>query len=112
MLDALRQALKDGGTLAIRLAALITPAELDSTRARVDALLASGKHPEPSGEWPAIPGRPCRQPMPHRPLVRKSALPAIRPGPVRVRNTRPVRLMTCMPGPLPRSPPCLVRAAT
>ncbi|MFK4097056.1 SCO1664 family protein [Streptomyces anthocyanicus] len=58
VLDALRQALKDGGTLALRLAALITPAELDATRARVDALLASGKHPEPGGEWPAIPWPP------------------------------------------------------
>lgn len=58
MLDALRRALKDGGTLALRLAALITPAELDATRARVDALLASGKHPEPGGEWPAIPWPP------------------------------------------------------
>ncbi|MEW2265547.1 SCO1664 family protein [Streptomyces sp. NPDC047853] len=58
VLDALREALKDGGTLAGRLAALITPAELDATRARVDALLASGRHPEPSGEWPAIPWPP------------------------------------------------------
>ncbi|WP_328559563.1 SCO1664 family protein [Streptomyces coelicoflavus] len=58
VLDALKEALKDGGTLAIRLAALITPAELDATRARVDALLTSGKHPEPSGEWPAIPWPP------------------------------------------------------
>ncbi|MGW7569575.1 SCO1664 family protein [Streptomyces tendae] len=58
VLDTLREALKDGGTLAIRLAALITPAELDATRARVGALLDSGKHPEPSGEWPAIPWPP------------------------------------------------------
>lgn len=58
VLDALRRALKDGGTLALRLAALITPAELDATRAQVDALLASGKHPEPGGEWPAIPWPP------------------------------------------------------
>lgn len=58
VLDALREALKDGGTLATRLASLITGAELDATRARVDALLASGKHPEPSGEWPAIPWPP------------------------------------------------------
>ncbi|MEU6456156.1 SCO1664 family protein [Streptomyces sp. NPDC048232] len=57
-LDALRQALKDGGALALRLGDLITPAELDATRARVDALLASGKHPEPGGEWPAIPWPP------------------------------------------------------
>ncbi|MET9358842.1 SCO1664 family protein [Streptomyces sp. NPDC006617] len=58
VLDTLGQALKDGGTLAIRLAPLLTPAELDATRARVGALLASGKHPEPSGEWPAIPWPP------------------------------------------------------
>ncbi|WP_226486358.1 SCO1664 family protein [Streptomyces parvulus] len=57
-LDALRQALKDGAGLATRLAGLITPAELDATRARLDALLASGKHPEPGGEWPAIPWPP------------------------------------------------------
>ena len=37
---------------------LITAAELDATRARVDALLASGVHPEPTGEWPAIPWPP------------------------------------------------------
>ncbi|MEU7403698.1 MULTISPECIES: SCO1664 family protein [Streptomyces] len=58
VLDALKEGLEDGGALAIRLAALITPAELDATRARVGALLTSGKHPEPSGEWPAIPWPP------------------------------------------------------
>jgi uncharacterized repeat protein (TIGR03843 family) len=58
VLDALKAALKDDGTLATRLGPLITPAEIDATRARVDALLASGKHPEPSGEWPAIPWPP------------------------------------------------------
>ncbi|MFC8871937.1 SCO1664 family protein [Streptomyces sp. NPDC057148] len=57
-LDGLREALRDGGTLASRLGALITPAELAATRARVDALLTSGKHPEPGGEWPAIPWPP------------------------------------------------------
>ncbi|MFD8204480.1 SCO1664 family protein [Streptomyces sp. NPDC003470] len=57
-LGALREALGDGGPLAVRLGELITPAELDATRARVDALLESGKHPEPSGEWPAIPWPP------------------------------------------------------
>ncbi|WP_189300142.1 SCO1664 family protein [Streptomyces cinerochromogenes] len=52
--------LRDGlhGTLGERLAALITAAEIDATRARVDALLTSGLHPEPSGEWPAIPWPP------------------------------------------------------
>ncbi|MER7193967.1 SCO1664 family protein [Streptomyces flaveolus] len=57
-LDALQEALKDGAPLAARLGELITPAELDATRARVGALLESGKHPEPSGEWPAIPWPP------------------------------------------------------
>ncbi|MGX1371213.1 putative repeat protein (TIGR03843 family) [Streptomyces canus] len=56
VLKGLRKALS--GDLAARLAALITPAEIDATRARVDALLESGKHPEPSGEWPAIPWPP------------------------------------------------------
>ncbi|MGW2458404.1 SCO1664 family protein [Streptomyces sp. NPDC004457] len=52
--------LRDGleGELGRRLAALITAAEIDATRARVDALLTSGVHPEPSGEWPAIPWPP------------------------------------------------------
>ncbi|MEU3729088.1 SCO1664 family protein [Streptomyces sp. NPDC033538] len=58
VLDALRQALTDDGPLAVRLGPLITPAELDATRGRVEALLAAGKHPEPSGEWPAIPWPP------------------------------------------------------
>ncbi|MEU1162503.1 SCO1664 family protein [Streptomyces sp. NPDC005921] len=56
VLEGLRTAL--GGALGTRLAELITAAELDATRARVDALLTAGKHPEPSGEWPAIPWPP------------------------------------------------------
>lgn len=56
VLEGLRTALD--GALGTRLAELITPAELDATRARVDALLTVGKHPEPSGEWPAIPWPP------------------------------------------------------
>ncbi|MFJ9897138.1 SCO1664 family protein [Streptomyces sp. NPDC091280] len=58
VLQGLSAALEDGGGLAGTLAELITAAELDATRARVDALLATGKHPEPSGEWPAIPWPP------------------------------------------------------
>ncbi|MFF4865237.1 SCO1664 family protein [Streptomyces sp. NPDC002405] len=58
VLKALKDTLRDGAPLATRLAALITPAELDATRARVTALLTSGTHPEPSGEWPAIPWPP------------------------------------------------------
>ncbi|MEU3029508.1 SCO1664 family protein [Streptomyces incarnatus] len=46
------------GDLGERLAPLITAAELDATRARVAALLASGLHPEPGGDWPAIPWPP------------------------------------------------------
>ncbi|MEG3629277.1 SCO1664 family protein [Streptomyces poriticola] len=57
-LGALQEQLKDGAALATRLAGLITPGEIDATRARVDALLASGTHPEPGGQWPAIPWPP------------------------------------------------------
>ncbi|AKJ14193.1 phosphatidylinositol kinase [Streptomyces incarnatus] len=56
VLDSLREAL--GGPLGERLTALITPAEIDATLARVEALLTTGVHPEPSGEWPAIPWPP------------------------------------------------------
>ncbi|MGW6526388.1 SCO1664 family protein [Streptomyces sp. NPDC054962] len=58
VLKGLRGALEPGGRLAVTLAALLTPAEVDATRARADALLEAGKHPEPSGEWPAIPWPP------------------------------------------------------
>ncbi|MFF0781995.1 SCO1664 family protein [Streptomyces sp. NPDC003720] len=58
VLGALRGALAEDGALAGRLAPLITQTEIDATRARVDALLATGLHPEPGGEWPAIPWPP------------------------------------------------------
>ncbi|MFD5229605.1 SCO1664 family protein [Streptomyces qaidamensis] len=58
VLEGLRKGLAEGGTLRARLEPLITGAEIDATRARVGALLASGTHPEPSGEWPAIPWPP------------------------------------------------------
>ncbi|WP_202511329.1 SCO1664 family protein [Streptomyces sp. SID5643] len=58
VLEGLRKGLAEGGPLAARLAPLITGAEIDATRARVGALLASGTHPEPGGEWPAIPWPP------------------------------------------------------
>ncbi|MFF5368383.1 SCO1664 family protein [Streptomyces sp. NPDC013187] len=58
VLEALRKGLAEGGPLAARLEPLITRAEIDATRSRVGALLASGTHPEPSGEWPAIPWPP------------------------------------------------------
>ncbi|MFG2345414.1 SCO1664 family protein [Streptomyces phaeochromogenes] len=56
VLERLRGALD--GTLGVRLGELITAAELDATRARVAGLLDSGRHPEPSGDWPAIPWPP------------------------------------------------------
>ncbi|WDO09267.1 SCO1664 family protein [Streptomyces murinus] len=56
VLKGLRDALD--GNLGERLGPLITTAELDATRARVAALLASGLHPEPGGDWPAIPWPP------------------------------------------------------
>ncbi|GAA5010283.1 SCO1664 family protein [Streptomyces siamensis] len=58
VLVALRDGLLPGAPLATRLAELITANETDATRARVEELLASGKHPEPGGEWPAIPWPP------------------------------------------------------
>ncbi|MBY8343310.1 SCO1664 family protein [Streptomyces spinosirectus] len=58
VLKTLQEALGAEGALAARLSALITGAELDATRARVAELLESGKHPEPGGEWPAIPWPP------------------------------------------------------
>ncbi|MEU7056436.1 SCO1664 family protein [Streptomyces sp. NPDC046197] len=58
VLKGLKDALGEGGALGVRLAELITQAEVDATHARVDALLTSGKHPEPSGQWPAIPWPP------------------------------------------------------
>ncbi|MEU6842159.1 SCO1664 family protein [Streptomyces sp. NPDC046716] len=57
-LEALRGRLAEGEPLAARLAELITGAELDAVRERVAALLKSGRHREPSGEWPAIPWPP------------------------------------------------------
>ncbi|MCF3177387.1 SCO1664 family protein [Streptomyces sioyaensis] len=60
-LAALREldtALADGRPLAARLAELITEHETAALRARVAGLLRSGRHPEPSGDWPAIPWPP------------------------------------------------------
>ncbi|MEU4166887.1 SCO1664 family protein [Streptomyces sp. NPDC026665] len=58
VLASLRDALAPGAPLATRLAELVTPAEIEATRERVEGMLASGKHPEPSGDWPAIPWPP------------------------------------------------------
>jgi uncharacterized repeat protein (TIGR03843 family) len=58
VLHSLRDALADEAPLAVRLGKLITEVEVEALRARVAALLASGRHPAPSGEWPAIPWPP------------------------------------------------------
>ncbi|MEV5485173.1 MULTISPECIES: SCO1664 family protein [Streptomyces] len=60
-LAALREldaALAADRPLAARLAELITEHEAAALRARVAGLLRSGRHPEPSGDWPAIPWPP------------------------------------------------------
>ncbi|WP_449486384.1 SCO1664 family protein [Streptomyces avidinii] len=44
--------------LATRLAELVTAAELAAVRGRVAQLLRTGTHPQPSGQWPAIPWPP------------------------------------------------------
>ncbi|MFI8767205.1 SCO1664 family protein [Streptomyces sp. NPDC053792] len=58
VLDALGRSLAPGAPLATRLAELLTGAEVAAVRARVEALRATGRHPEPSGQWPAIPWPP------------------------------------------------------
>ena len=57
--DTLRQ-LQAGlaGDLGERLAGLLTPREVRSTVRRIEQLLRNGRHPEPSGEWPAVPWPP------------------------------------------------------
>jgi uncharacterized repeat protein (TIGR03843 family) len=55
-LKALRRTLD--GRLGEELGELLTGAEIRRTRARVDQLLARKRHPEPSGDWPAVPWPP------------------------------------------------------
>ncbi|MEU0913977.1 SCO1664 family protein [Streptomyces althioticus] len=58
VLKGLRDALAPSKPLNAVLTPLITPSEIDATRARVDALLGSGTHPQPGTDWPAIPWPP------------------------------------------------------
>ena len=46
------------GTLGERLGELLTRREVWRARSRVDALLSTGRHPEPSGDWPPVPWPP------------------------------------------------------
>ncbi|MCH6159326.1 SCO1664 family protein [Streptomyces sp. M600PL45_2] len=57
-LRGLAAALAEGAPLAVRLSELITAAELEALRKRVGGLISSGRHPLPSGDWPAIPWPP------------------------------------------------------
>ncbi|MFC9812923.1 SCO1664 family protein [Streptomyces virginiae] len=57
-LTALAAELAGGAPLATRLAQLITAAELAAVRERVAHMLRTGRHPQPSGQWPAIPWPP------------------------------------------------------
>ncbi|MFF3394862.1 SCO1664 family protein [Streptomyces sp. NPDC002669] len=58
VLDRLGTELAPGTPLVTRLAELITAAEIEALRGRVAGLRTSGRHPEPSGEWPSIPWPP------------------------------------------------------
>ncbi|MFI1971046.1 phosphatidylinositol kinase [Streptomyces cinnamoneus] len=60
-MEALRRLsadLAEGRPLADRLAELITADEIEALRGRVAGLLRTGRHREPSGQWPAIPWPP------------------------------------------------------
>lgn len=58
VLERLRDALTATGPLTAALTPLITRAEIDATRARVESLLGTGVHPQPGTDWPAIPWPP------------------------------------------------------
>lgn len=58
VLSTLEARLAPGEPLATHLAELVTAAELAAVRARVALLLRTGTHPQPSGQWPAIPWPP------------------------------------------------------
>ncbi|MFH8474281.1 SCO1664 family protein [Streptomyces sp. NPDC018000] len=58
VVDRLGAELAPGSSLVTRLAELITEAEIEALRGRVEGLRTSGRHPEPSGEWPSIPWPP------------------------------------------------------
>jgi uncharacterized repeat protein (TIGR03843 family) len=46
------------GALGERLKDLLTRREVWRTKSRVDRLLSTGRHPEPSGDWPPVPWPP------------------------------------------------------
>ncbi|MFE9726275.1 SCO1664 family protein [Streptomyces sp. NPDC005794] len=58
VLDRLSAGLEPGAVLTTRLAELITAAEIDALRGRVENIRRTGRHPQPSGDWPSIPWPP------------------------------------------------------
>ncbi|MGW4159330.1 SCO1664 family protein [Streptomyces sp. NPDC004788] len=58
VLAVLDERLAPGTPLAQRLAGLLTAAEVAALRDRVAVLRRTGRHPVPSGQWPAIPWPP------------------------------------------------------
>ncbi len=57
--EVLRRLRRDlDGRLGETLSDLLTTAEVRRTRARVDRLLSTRRHPEPSDDWPAVPWPP------------------------------------------------------
>ncbi|MFE2933760.1 MULTISPECIES: SCO1664 family protein [unclassified Streptomyces] len=58
VVERLGAQLAPGTPLVTRLGELITDAEIEALRGRVAGLRATGRHPEPSGEWPSIPWPP------------------------------------------------------
>ena len=58
VLRTLSSALAEGEPLACRLGELLTDAEVEAVRKRTETLLGTGRHPLPSGDWPAIPWPP------------------------------------------------------
>jgi uncharacterized repeat protein (TIGR03843 family) len=59
VLETLRADLRDtDGALRAVLGGLLDREEVRATTRRVEALLRSGRHPQPSGDWPAIPWPP------------------------------------------------------
>lgn len=57
-LESLANSLASGGALARELGELLAAEEVVATRARVQRLLRTGRYPEPSDDWPAVPWPP------------------------------------------------------
>jgi uncharacterized repeat protein (TIGR03843 family) len=58
VLEQLDAGLDDDAELGDTLCRLLEPTEVRATSRRVRRLLRTGRHPQPSGDWPAIPWPP------------------------------------------------------